>query len=412
MFFTADETLRPADLRIIALVSLGLFFETYDIGLVNAALPQIAAGLGIEGRDTGFYLGAIRVGGLGAFLLIPFADRFGRRRVFLAALLGMSLGTLLTALSQTPIQFVAAQMATRVFLLTAQALAIVIVVEELPAVHRASGIGLMNVLGGLGFGVAAGLYAAVDLLPYGWRTLYGVGVFPVLLLPFFRRSLSETDRFQRESRNRAARVEHPLRAWAEPVLLLARSHPRRVIVIGLAGVLGATGGIAFFQYTSYFVQNFHGWSPGHYTLMVLGGGLLGVFGNVAGGRGSDRLGRRRVGFLGYLLVPAFVALFYLGPSSILVLSWGLGVFCLSAVDVVLRTLATEIFPTSHRASAGGWLIFVQTVGWSLGLFLVGIGSAEEADLPRAVTVVSMASVGAAVCLALVPESHGRELEEI
>ena len=45
------------------------------------------------------------------------------------------------------------------------------------------------------------------------------------------------------------------------------------------------GGIAFFQYTSWFVRNVHGWAPGHYSLLVLGGGLIGVLGNVVGGRG-------------------------------------------------------------------------------------------------------------------------------
>jgi hypothetical protein len=79
--FFGREPLEAGTLQVLGLVSIGLFFENYDIGLVNAAA--------------------------------------GRRRLFLGALLGMSLGTMATAVSQTSLQFAAAQMITRAFLLTA-----------------------------------------------------------------------------------------------------------------------------------------------------------------------------------------------------------------------------------------------------------------------------------------------------
>ncbi len=105
LFFGRSAVLPPRASRTVALVSLGVFFENYDIGLVNAALKQIAASLELPPGDTGWYLGTIRLGGLGAFLVLPFADLIGRRRVFLLALVGMSLGTFATALSQTALQF-------------------------------------------------------------------------------------------------------------------------------------------------------------------------------------------------------------------------------------------------------------------------------------------------------------------
>jgi MFS family permease len=412
LFFGRAPGLPPEALRLLGLVGLGLFFENYDVGLVNAALPQIARGLGIADGDTGFYVGAIRLGGIGAFLVLPFADRLGRRRVFLASLVGMSAGTFATALSQTPLQFALLGMATRVFLLTASALALVILVEELPAERRGAAIGCLSVLGGLGFGLSAGLYAAVDLLPFGWRALYTVGVLPVLLLPLFRKTLRETRRFEHERDARADGDTGALRAWLAPVAALARTHPRRVIAIGSAGLLAAMGGIAAFQYTSLFVQNVHGWLPGHYTLLVLGGGVLGLFGNIVGGRGSDRFGRRRVGFACLALAPLFIASFYLGPMATLVVCWGLGILCTSAGEVVIRTLSAELFPTSHRGSATGWLILVQSLGWAGGLFLVGFGPDAWAGLAQTITAISLACAVAGTCLLLVPETNRRELEGI
>jgi len=411
-FFGTSPALPPQSLRTLLLVSLGLFFENYDLGLVNAALPQIADGLGMRAEDTGYYLSLIRLGGIGAFLLIPLADRFGRRRTFLLCLAGMSLGTFASALSQTPLQFALCQMLSRAFLLTAAALAVVILVEELPAEMRGGGIGLLSILGGIGFGLGAALYAAVELLPFGWRTLYAIGLLPVFLLPFLRRSLRETRRFE-ASQEADAASGRIASSWLAPIAELARSSPRRAAAVGLAGLLGAMGGIAFHQYTSWFVKNVHGWEPPQYALLVIGGGLIALLGNVLGGRGSDRFGRRRVGFAGWLLFPLFAALFYLGPSTALVPAWGFAMLCGSASDIVLRAVATELFPTSHRATAGGWLVLVQTLGWSLGLLLVGVFSDSPDDLPNVIVLLSLASVAAAcVFVLLVPETTRRELEEL
>jgi MFS family permease len=300
-------------------------------------------------------------------------------------------------------------MLSRAFLLASAALAIVMLVEELPAELRGGGIGLLQILGGIGFGCGAGLYAAVDLLPLGWRALYAFGVVPLLLLPFFRRALRETRRFEAEPRGPdGSRAP----GWIRPLVELARTHPRRAAAIGMAGAFSAMGGIAFFQYTSWFVRTVHGWAPRHYALLVLGGGLIGVLGNVVGGRGSDRFGRRRIGFGGLLLLPLFVALFALGPAETLVVAWGLVVLCSSAAGIVLRALATELFPTSHRATAGGWLVLVETLGWSLGLLLVGVFADSAEDLPRLVALLALASLPAAGFLLLVPETHRRELEEL
>jgi len=48
----------------------------------------------------GSYLAGVRVGGFFAFALLPLADRVGRRPMFLLSLVGMSVGTLMTALAR------------------------------------------------------------------------------------------------------------------------------------------------------------------------------------------------------------------------------------------------------------------------------------------------------------------------
>jgi len=412
LFFGRDSSIERAHLRILRLVALGIVFENYDIGLVNSALPQIAPDLGISEAQTGYYTGAVRLGGLASLLLIPLADIIGRRRVFLLALIGMSLGTFLTAFVQTPWQFVAVQVVTRAFMLTGATVAVVILVEEFPASQRGSAIGLLSMLGGLGYGLGALFYAFVEDLPFGWRALYAAGAAPLLLMPFFRRSLAETRRFERHSAERGARVVTGLRDWLAPFVDLVRSHPRRAIVVGAAGLFASMASIAFFQYTSYFVQKMHGWSPGHYTLLLFGAGALGVFGNVLGGRGSDRLGRRGVGFVCLALAPLFAFAFFQGPEAALVPAWGLFVLCMSAGDVIVRAFAAELFPTGQRGTSSGILIGVQAIGFGSGLLLVGLGTNWTGDLGRMVSWVAVTAVVAAFALLLLPETHQQELEEI
>lgn len=409
-FFGPRPVLPREAERILRLVALGLFLENYDVGLLGAALPQIAGELGISESHSGYLTGWIRLGGLGTLFALPLADRLGRRRVFLTAVLGTSFGCLATALSQTALQFGLAQLITRVFMLAASMLAVVIVIEEFPAAQRGAGIGMLTVLGGLGFGLAAVAYGFVGHLSFGWRILYGVGVVPALLLPAFRRALPETSRFERHRHAEAPRGG--LRAWAAPLVALARTHPRRVSAVGLTGFFTAAGGISLFQYASWHVQRAHGWTPSDYSVMVILAGLIGVTGSVVGGRGSDRFGRRWVGSAGYALYPLFAALFFLGPGSLLAIAWGLAVFFAAAGDVILRAMASELFPTGQRGASSGWLIGVQTLGWTVGLFLVGWGTDVGGDLGLAIAVVACFMLLGALSLLVLPETSGHSLESL
>ncbi len=408
-FFGRVPDLEPRLLSLLGLVALGMVFEQYDLSLINSALKHIADDLDIATADTGFYLGAIRLGGFLTFAIAPFADRIGRRRVFLVSLVGMSVGTLATGLCQTAVQFVVMQTITRGFLLTAVAVAIVIVVEEFPAEHRGWAIGMFSAVGALGYGLGAALFAAIDVLPYGWRALYAFGITPVLVLPLLRRNLPETRRFEQHRSQHAEET-----SWWVSVRGLTRSQPRRVVALGLAGMLMAAGHIAVFQYSSLYVQRAHGWAPWQYSLMILCGGLIGVGGHIVAGRVADRVGRRTVGAVFLALFPLGAGLFYLGPTWVLVPAFAIFVFCNAAGEVIVRAFAGELFPTSQRGASTGGLVLVQTIGWSLGLFTVGLATTTERvdQLATAVAAVALAAAAAGACLLALPESGRRELEAI
>jgi MFS family permease len=414
-FLGRVPAITDAQLRLLGLVSLALFFEAYDMSMLTAALKHIAHGLSIDEQQMGGYLGVIRLGALPAFLLIPLADRVGRRRLFLVSIIGLSVFTFLTALTQNAWQFVAVQMFSRVFMVMALSCAVVIVTEEFPAEHRGWGIGMMGALGACGVGFGALLFSLVNVLPFGWRALYGVGVLPLLLMPLFRRGVKETARFER-GRDRALAENAPalsaFRAWLTPLQGLVREHPGRALGIGLVALLVATGTAPVFQFTGYFVQTVHGWEPWQYSTMVIMGGGIGIVGNVAAGRLGDRHGRRRVGFAMMLLFPFFVLGFYQGPGWLLPISWVLFVFCQTAQQTITRAVSTELFPTAYRGTASGWNALVETVGAALGLALVGLGTAVPGRIAVMTSLIAFVVVVGGFFLMLLPETGSRELEAI
>ncbi|MFO0548492.1 MAG: MFS transporter [Polyangiaceae bacterium] len=408
------EGVETRELNLLGAVSLALTFEEYDQAMLTSALKQIAGGLGIVEKDISLYLGIIRAGAVPAFFVVPLADRIGRRRVFLGSLAATAFFTFLTAFSLSPAQFVVTQMLARTFIVAGSASALVMVTEEFPASHRGWGIGMAGALGVIGHGFAAIAYAFINVLPFGWRSLYAFGGLPLLLMPWFGRVVPETRRFT----ERQAALDgadgaggHGGTSLRSLVELFTKS-PARSLGISAVAFLPSIGLVSAFQFTSYFAQTVHGWAPRDYSIMIVVGGMIGIAGNVAAGYLGDRIGRRLVGFALLGLFPLFVTAFYRGPGITLPIVWAAFMFCAQGGRMVHRALANELFPTAYRGAASGLYAILETVGAATGLFFLYFSSKSEGDLARITPYLSIfVAVGGAIIL-LFPETKQRELDKI
>ncbi len=402
--------LKQRQWSLLGLLALAEFFEQYDVSLMGLALKQIQAGLQIPEAEIAGVISLVRIGSLIAFALSVVADRVGRRRLLLITILGFTLCTFATAFAQTPMQFVAMQMAARVFITAETLLAVVVLAEELHARDRGWGIGMLGALGSLGHGASAAVFAAVDFVPYGWRSLYLVGVIPLLFLAYFRQRLPETRRFEE---HKAAREHEGLMGGLRPIVHLARMYPRRVAVLALAlfpfdFVVGTA--YAFMPKT---LQEVHGYSPGQVTAVFLVGGALGILGNVIAGQLGDRFGRKPVMCVAMVVNALALAGFYNAGGYAIPFLWVAAVFSILAIGILFKALGTELFPTSHRSTASGVRMVVGTLGGIAGLALEGTLYQLMGSHAAAITVMTPVLVLPPIIVGfLLPETAQRELEDI
>jgi MFS family permease len=375
------------------------------------ALPHIQRGLAIPENEIGALFALLRFGTVFSLALAVLSDRLGRRGLLIASVVGCALCNLGTAFAWNGLSFAWLQMGARFFLGAQVLLAVVVVTEELAAENRGFGLGMLAALSGMGGAFTLVVYAFVDRLPFGWRSLYVIGAFGLLCVPWLLRSLPETRRFT-DHNDRANLLGSRGSLW-EPLGDLVRRHRQRLMVL-IAVVLPAS---IILDPASVFIskhlQDDLGYTPAQVGLLIAGCGIAAPLGNVLTGSISDRFGRRPITALMSLLLSVGTALFYFaaGPYWMVV---GLTVLFISfgGLGVLHAALAAELFPTSLRSTATGVREAIATLGASLGLGLLSVAFGPAGGNISSMAWLLVLTPIAPIALLWMPETASRELEEI
>ncbi len=397
--------------RVVGLIAIVNIFDQYDLMLFSLALKQIQSDLAIPEAQLGELGAIIRLGALPAFVFGVLADRIGRRRVLLITIVAYTALTGATAFAPNATTFVVLQFLARTFAVAEVMLAYVVIAEELDPDARGWGAGALAALGALGNGLALGLFAAVDILPMGWRSLYLIGLIPLALIAWLRRSLPETKRYAAHAATR--RADSVRTGTIQPIIDLVRMYPGRFLMIASVVFLlnFAENSAGFFS--AKYLQEEHGWQPWNYALLGLTGGFVGIFGATFAGRLSDLYGRRWVAIVFLTAQPLLVLAFYHAFGWALVPLWIGMLFAGIAGGVVLAAFANEMFPTSYRSTASGARVIASTLGGVLGLWiesiLFGVLHSHWSAISLLMTVGLVAPL---IVWTFFPETSGRELEDI
>lgn len=347
---------------LIPLAAVG-FFLNYDTGLLSLAAPAIAEGLGVSVASFGIGVAIIRVAALGSMPVLRLADRVGRRQMLLVSVLAFTVATAATSLAWGLVSFVVFQMAARLFLATEESLAGIVIAEEVRPDRRGSGLTLLGIIAMTGFGLVAVMLLIVPLTPLDWRILYLAALPPLAAVAWLRRSLRETAAFtvaQDEARVQTSFWPHVDRAH-RPLLW------RITLVLGTHGVISTP----MFFYAAELAQDGYGWE-GLFTIIVIAAGPATLLGYVAGGRLSDRVGRRPVVIGSTLVVVLGVLLVFTEERWL----FAPGFFVLTGADAALVAVRpaylSELFPTEVRATLLAFVFAVIVAAGSLGLVVVGV----------------------------------------
>jgi MFS family permease len=391
--------------RTILLVGAAALFAGYDQNVFGLAIPQIQAELHIPENQVGLTVAYFRVAAIFAMLLAASADIVGRRRLLLITLFGQAAFTLFTAFTTDYNSFVLAQFLTRLFGYAEEMLCFVVIAEVVASNARGWANGTLTAMYYFGAGMASLVFALVNLLPYGWRAIYVIGLFAVAYL---RQRLPETERFTAHERL-GSKGAQALRLVRD----IARQYPRRVaLVVIAASAFGFAISPATVLAQKYLQDTYH-YSPGEVTMLLIPGGLLGLAMAILAGRFSDRVGRKPMAFAIVSLAAVCFFLFYSGvPGWAIPPLWILAFFGFFSGDVLVAGFALEIVPTQYRATVSGLRYMVEIGFGAVALALEGVLYDYFGSHSAAIQCLLAAIPITLIAILFLPEPAGRTLEEM
>lgn len=399
----------------IALISMmtgfGQFGAVAALGDVAKSFGHLSNGTsfadqaGLSGTMLGIGLAVLRLASLGGMPLTSLADRMGRRPTMVATCAAGLAVTVLAAGSPSYWWFVVIFALGRPLLTATLSITHVSSAELTRTSDRTKALALTAA----GYGVGAGLIAVIYNLAgkaLGFRGVFLLALVPLALLPALRSSLVEPDRFVLLGEEQHRR----------PVMgTVGRAHRRRLVLVAtlsfaVSMITGPATSLVFI-----YAQNVRHASGILVSAMVVSAGMTGLAGLLVGRWASDRFGRRPTIALAMVVIALLGVLTYSGSTPALLLGYVAGVMASSMLAPAAGALANELFPTEVRASAAGWYLATGVLGAVAGLLVFGAvadagGAANHALLAAAVTFLPAAP--AAALLWFLPETRGRELEEL
>ncbi|MFG2141239.1 sialate:H+ symport family MFS transporter [Streptomyces sp. NPDC048650] len=416
---------------------IGYLLDGFDFVLITLVLTEIADEFRLSTPTAASLIsGAFVTRWLGGAVLGAMGDRHGRKAAMIASILLYSLGTFACGFAWDYTSLFAARLVIGLGMAGEYSAGVTYVLESWPTRmrNRASGFLISGYAGGSI--VAAELYAWV-VPHWGWRWMFWIGVLPVLVAVWVRRSLPEAGDWQAEIGSAAGgRAERPhpfrplltgrLRAGCNGALAVAAtaalfcvftpagagqvpwlSAVAALCLIAFAVQLGGRRGwlrqvslmatvFCAFLYSwplqallPTYLKTELGYSAAQVADVMFAAG----FGTMAGcwlaGFVGDRLGTRRAYAWTLLASLAFVFPVFAVQDSLVALGVLLfGLLALSqGISGILPKYIAGHFPTATRAASLGFVYNVGALGGAVAPVL-GARLAEGMPLGRALAVLT------------------------
>src|SRR5438128_1206194 len=179
--------------RAFIAASLGWMLDSFDVMLYAIVLAALI-------EDPALHLSTRAAGALGSVTLLSaaaggmtfgvIADRIGRKRALMAAVLIYSVFTAACGFAQSALQLAIIRVLLGLGFGGEWATGAALVSESFPAKHRGKALAFVQRSWAIGYGLAA-LVNLLVMPVWGWRGVFFVGVLPALLTVWIRRNVEE-----------------------------------------------------------------------------------------------------------------------------------------------------------------------------------------------------------------------------
>ena len=368
-------------------------------GFCSTLFSQTAAfaadEFGASERAQGVAGTIIRLGIVFTVALLMLADRIGRRKIMVGTLIVAPVLAAVGALAPSLWSLTAIQTVARPVALALGLVVSIVAAEEMPPGCRAYAVSVLGLAYALGVGTCIWVLPLADVGLQGWRLVYAAGLAYVVLALFIVRDVPESRRYE------LPHAERPALPGGRFVLI--------AVSVFLFNILIAPSTF----YENRYLKDERGYSATMIALYTVVTSTPGALGVLAGGRIADVKGRKVVGAVALVATAVGTVLVFsvMGGTlwTIKLITSILGGAALPALGVY----AAELFPTTRRGGANGWISACSIVGSVTGLLLAGQLLDQGATYG---TVMAILSVGPLIYAALVifayPETAKRSLDDI
>ncbi|CAG9266029.1 MFS transporter [Paraburkholderia caribensis] len=393
----------------------GWALDSLDVQMFSLVIPAIIAEWSISRTQAGMVSGVTLVASaLGGWVAGMLSDRFGRVKTLQWTVAFFSLFTFLCAFAQNYPQFLILKTLQGFGFGGEWAAGAVLMAETIRAEHRGKAMGTVQSAWAVGWGAAVLLYALMfSWLPgeTAWRVMFGIGLFPALLILYVRRGVQEPVLPARAARDVRARDEGS--TFGVFFGIFSPQVLRMTLIGALLGV-GAHGGYyALMTWLPTFLK-----TERHLSVLGTGAYLAVVIvaffcGCIVSAHLLDRIGRRRT-ILTFAIccVLTVVAYLFLPLSNLAMLFFGfpLGFFA-AGIPASMGALFNELYPSGMRGTGVGFCYnfgrvvsagFPVLVGHMSTNMSLGTAIGIDAGLAYSIVVLSVL---------MLPETRGRALGE-
>ncbi|MCM3389705.1 MFS transporter [Ureibacillus chungkukjangi] len=396
--------------KLLRVAGVGWMFDAMDVGILSFVIAALAVDWNLTSSQMG-WIGSINSIGMavGALIFGVFADKVGRKQIFMWTLIIFSVASGLSALTTTFVAFLILRFFVGMGLGGELPVASTLVSESVEAKERGKVVVLLESFWAGGWLIAAIISYFVipaDFWPIeGWRVALILTALPALYAVYIRIHLPDSPQFtaKPETKNRSI-LQNIAGVWE-------KKYSRSTLMLWILWftVVFSYYGMFLWLPSVMVGKGFDLISSFKYVLIMTLAQLPGYF---TAAWFIERLGRKFV-LVTYLIGTAASAFVFGNAESIAVLLTSgilLSFFNLGAWGA-LYAYTPEQYPTMIRGTGAGMAAAVGRIGGIFGPLLVGylLNAGYDIGYIFAIFCVSIL-IGAAAVLFLGKETKQTELE--